>query len=117
MNVMSECLFCRIAAKKIPANILWENDQVLAFEDINPQAPVHFLIIPKKHYDSLLEIPSEDYGIISEIWSAAKKLVVDKKIDQQGFRWVVNTRDHGGQAVKHLHVHILGGRSMHWPPG
>jgi histidine triad (HIT) family protein len=114
---MSDCLFCRISAKKIPAKIIYEDSDTLAFEDINPQAPVHLLIIPKKHIPTSLEIAEEDEGLMGHLFRVAAKLAREKGIDERGFRLVINTNADAGQAVYHIHLHLLGGRPMHWPPG
>ena len=114
---MSDCLFCRIGSKKIPAKIIYEDTDTLAFEDINPQAPVHVLIIPKKHISTSLEIAEEDEGLIGHLFRVAAKLAIEKGIDERGFRLVVNTNADAGQEVYHIHLHLLGGRHMHWPPG
>ena len=114
---MSDCLFCKIIAKKIPAKIIHEDADTLAFEDINPQAPVHVLIIPKKHIPSALEITAEDEGLIGHLFSVAGKIAREKGIAERGFRLVVNTNADAGQEVYHIHLHVLGGRRMHWPPG
>lgn len=108
------CLFCRIIAGEIPSTRVYEDDKVLAFRDIDPQAPTHILIIPKEHYDSVMDAPAETIGYMSKI---AAKLAEDEGIAEKGFRLVMNTGDEGGQSVKHLHMHLLGGRSMEWPPG
>ncbi|MBO4384577.1 MAG: histidine triad nucleotide-binding protein [Clostridia bacterium] len=108
------CLFCRIIAGEIPSNKVYEDESFLAFRDIDPQAPTHILIIPKTHYDSVLEAPGEVVGRMSGI---AAKIAADEGIDNKGFRIVINTGEDGGQSVKHLHMHLLGGRSMEWPPG
>jgi histidine triad (HIT) family protein len=114
---MSDCLFCRIAAKKIPAKIIYEDAETVAFEDINPQAPVHVLIIPKKHISTALEIAEEDKGLIGHLFRVAAKIAGEKGIAERGFRLVVNTNSEAGQTVYHIHLHLLGGRHMHWPPG
>jgi histidine triad (HIT) family protein len=114
---MTECLFCKISSKKIPAKIIHEDADTLAFEDINPQAPVHVLIIPKKHIPSALEITAEDEGLIGHLFSVAGKIAREKGIAERGFRLVVNTNADAGQEVYHIHLHVLGGRRMHWPPG
>lgn len=108
------CLFCRIIAGEIPSTKVYEDENVLAFRDIDPQAPVHILLIPKKHFDSILEADPETVGMLTEV---AQKLAVEEGIAENGFRIVINTGDEGGQSVKHLHMHLLGGRSMEWPPG
>ena len=115
---MSDCIFCRIAAKEIPSNTVYEDEQVIAFRDLEPQAPEHVLIIPKKHVGSLLGLGQEDRELAAHIMvdvipAVARKLGVDEK----GFRIVVNTGKDGNQTVPHLHVHLLGGRLMQWPPG
>lgn len=114
---MSECLFCKIAAGKIPAKVIHEDELSLAFEDINPQAPVHTLVIPKKHISTSLEIADKDREIVGHMLMVAAKIAKDKGIDKKGFRLVMNTNADAGQTVFHIHLHILGGRVMHWPPG
>ncbi len=111
---MENCLFCRIASGEIPSNKVYEDERVLAFRDIDPQAPTHVLLIPKKHFANILEADSET---IAYLHSIVKKLVKELGIDETGFRVVINTGEDGQQTVKHLHIHILGGRSMQWPPG
>ena len=113
---MDDCLFCKIAAGQIPANKLYEDDQVLAFYDIDPQAPVHFLVIPKQHIACASEIDSENSQIVSHIFEVIAKLVASLKLSD-GYRVVNNCGVQGGQTVPHLHFHILGGRDMTWPPG
>ena len=108
------CLFCRIAEGEKPSTKVYEDDRVLAFRDIDPQAPVHVLIIPKTHFDSILEADGETLAYMAEI---AKRIAADEGLCERGFRIVVNTGEEGGQSVKHLHMHLLGGRSMQWPPG
>lgn len=112
---MSNCLFCKIVNKEISSDIVYEDDEVLAFNDIDPKAPVHILIIPKKHIPTFNDI--DDYSIIEKITKTIQKLVLDKKIDKKGYRIVANCNQNGGQAVFHLHYHLLGGRPMQWPPG
>ncbi len=114
---MSDCIFCKIAAKKIPAKVIFEDDLCLAFEDISPQAPVHTLVIPKKHISTSLEIAEEDSALVGHLVRAAAKIAKDKGIDEKGFRLVMNTNAEAGQTVFHIHLHLLGGRAMHWPPG
>lgn len=108
------CLFCRIISGEIPSARVYEDDFVYAFRDIDPQAPVHVLIIPKKHADSVLEA---EPCIIAHMTEAAKKIAAQEGLCEKGFRLVINTGEEGGQSVKHLHMHLLGGRSMQWPPG
>lgn len=111
------CIFCKIVRKEIPSKIIYEDDRVLAFHDIAPQAPVHILIIPKKHYSTLLDIKEDDRELIGYIFNIIKKIAKQTGVDERGFRIVVNCNQEGGQTVYHLHFHILGGRQMHWPPG
>lgn len=111
---MENCLFCKIVRGEIPSSKVYEDDRVLAFKDIDPQAPVHVLLIPKKHSDSILDTDTETMGYMCAI---AKKLANDLGIADKGFRIAVNTGEDGQQSVRHLHMHILGGRSMQWPPG
>jgi len=114
---MNNCLFCRISAKKIPANIIYEDSEAVAFEDINPQAPVHVLIIPKKHISTVLEINPEDNALIGHLFRVAAEIAKEKGIEKSGFRLLMNTNSDAGQTVFHIHLHLLGGRQMHWPPG
>jgi histidine triad (HIT) family protein len=113
---MDDCLFCKIVAGEIPSSRVYEDDKVIAFHDIDKKAPVHVLIIPKKHFTSLSETPEEDMGIFAHIMGVAKQLADELKL-QEGFRIVVNTGRNGGQTVPHLHFHLLGGRPLAWPPG
>jgi len=111
------CVFCDIVRKKRSAQILFEDNSVLAFEDINPQAPVHVLVIPKKHIPTSLDIKEEDFPLISYLIETAGRIAREKGIAERGFRLVMNCNREAGQTVFHLHLHVLGGRSMHWPPG
>ena len=111
------CLFCKIAAGEIPAEKLYEDDQVVAFKDIDPQAPIHILIIPRKHIATINDISLEDNGVIGHIHQIAVQLAKQSCIDESGFRLVNNCNDDGGQCVDHIHYHLLGGRKMAWPPG
>lgn len=112
-----DCLFCKITSKEIPAKIIYENDYIVAFEDINPQAPVHFLVIPKKHISTSLDITDEDNELIGRLYQAANKIARDRGIAEEGFRLVMNCNAGAGQTVFHIHIHVLGGRAMNWPPG
>ncbi len=112
-----KCIFCEIINKKIPAKIIYEDNMALAFEDINPQAPVHTLIIPKKHISTNLEIKEADNDLIGHMFQVANKIAKDKGVAEKGFRLVMNCNPESGQTVFHIHLHILGGRHMHWPPG
>lgn len=110
------CIFCKIAQGELPADLLLETENIIAFPDINPQAPTHILVIPKKHIASINQLGPEDGQIMGEILLAIQELAKQEKLEQ-GYRVVVNTGTHGGQSVAHLHFHILGGRSLQWPPG
>lgn len=112
---MSDCLFCKIVNKEIKSDIVYEDNDIIAFNDVNPQAPVHILIIPKQHIPTFNDI--NDYFILGKIASTIQKIVKDKKIDQAGYRIVINCNKMAGQAVFHLHYHLLGGRFLNWPPG
>lgn len=112
-----DCIFCRIAEKKLPSKILYEDEISLAFEDINPQAPVHVLIIPRKHLSTVLEIEDGDRELLGHLFLIAKKIAYQKGIAEKGFRLVMNCNREAGQTVFHIHIHLLGGRPMHWPPG
>ena len=112
----SDCLFCKIAAKKIPAKIVYEDDEVFAFEDIGPQAPTHVLICPQKHFASLAEATPEDQAVLGKVQLVAAELARKLKLGN-GYRTVVNTGAGAGQTVFHLHLHLLGGRGFGWPPG
>ncbi len=115
---MSETIFSKIIRKEIPAAIVFENDNVLAFKDINPQAPVHILIIPKKEIPSVRELNGREHGpLLGELIDAANQIAKDMKIDIGGFRLVFNCGPDAGQEVYHLHMHLLGGRKLNWPPG
>jgi histidine triad (HIT) family protein len=111
-----DCVFCKIANGEIPSKKAYEDDKVLAFYDLEPQAPVHVLIIPKAHIESAAMITPENSAIVAYIYEVAAKLAKELKLDG-GFRIVCNTGKDGGQTVPHLHFHLLGGRSMKWPPG
>ena len=108
---MEDCIFCKIIQGEIPSNKVYEDDEILAFKDINPMAPVHILVIPKKHIESANEITEEDEKVIGKIFTVIKKLAKDNNLDN-GYRIVNNCGEDGGQAVKHLHFHLLGGRKL-----
>jgi histidine triad (HIT) family protein len=111
------CLFCRIADRDIPAAIVYEDDRVLAFKDVNPQAPTHVLLIPKRHIASLTDLSPEDDALVGELVRRAAALAGELGIAAGGFRTVFNTNRDAGQTVFHIHLHLLGGRALHWPPG
>lgn len=114
---MSDCIFCKIARGEVPSDIIYEDDKIIAFNDLNPQAPIHFLVIPKEHISSMNEIDENNVSIISHIFLVINKIAKEKGIDEKGYRIVNNCGEFGGQTVEHLHFHILGGRKMLWPPG
>ena len=114
---MDDCLFCKMVSREIPSNIVFENDSVLAFRDIDPKAPTHILVIPKKHIQSINELGPDDQSLAGEILLAAKTIAKAEGIETSGFRTVFNTNDDGGQTVFHIHMHVLGGRRLLWPPG
>ena len=111
------CLFCKIIDKEIPSKIVYEDEHVLAFEDLTPQAPVHILVVPKKHISTSLDIEEEDNELIGRMFRAANAIAKEKGIAERGFRTVMNCNREAGQTVFHIHLHLLGGRAMHWPPG
>lgn len=110
------CIFCKIASGEIPSNKLYEDEQVLAFYDLEPQAPIHFLVIPKEHIPSAAAISAENSAIVAHIYEVIAKLAAELKLEG-GFRVVTNCGEQGGQTVQHLHFHVLAGRDMTWPPG
>jgi histidine triad (HIT) family protein len=112
-----ECLFCKIVAGDIDSDVVHSGENVLAFRDLNPQAPVHILIIPKDHIESAKAIRDRNGSLLAEILQAASHLARAEGIDRTGWRLVTNVGDHAGQSVHHLHFHLLGGRPMAWPPG
>ena len=113
-----DCLFCKIAGGEIPSKFIYEDESVVAFCDINPQAPQHILIVPRKHIESINAFEDDDKALAAHILvDVVPKLAKDLKIAESGYRVVINTGDEGGQTVHHLHVHLIGGRSMQWPPG
>ncbi|HEV8722135.1 MAG TPA: histidine triad nucleotide-binding protein [Candidatus Binatia bacterium] len=114
---MIDCLFCGIVEGKVPANIVYQDDSVVVFKDIRPRAPVHFLIIPRKHIVSVLDIDPNDGALVGQIFQVAARLAREHGVAESGFRVVVNVGADAGQSVFHLHYHLLGGRQMSWPPG
>ena len=112
----SDCLFCKIARKGIPAKIVYEDADVFAFEDISPQAPTHILVCPKKHFASLNEAAAEDQSVLGKLHLVAAQLARERDL-LDGYRTVINSGRGAGQSVFHLHLHLLGGRSFRWPPG
>ena len=114
---MSECLFCKIAAGEIPAKVVFSDERVVAFEDVEPQAPTHVLIIPRKHIDTVLDLTNEDQELVGYLHIVANKVATERSLDEDGFRLVTNCKKAAGQEVLHLHLHLLGGREFRWPPG
>ena len=114
---MDDCLFCRIVKKELPAKLLLENEEVVAFEDINPQAPTHILVVPKRHIPTLNDIVPEDSNLLGGLVMTAVNIARDRQISSSGYRLVLNTNRGAGQSVFHIHLHLIGGRSMAWPPG
>ena len=113
----TECIFCKIASGEIPADIVHETDQVVAFRDNNAQAPTHVLIIPRKHISTINSLEETDAGVVGQLFVAARDIAKAEGIDEQGFRVTMNCNRAGGQSVFHLHLHLLGGRNFSWPPG
>jgi histidine triad (HIT) family protein len=114
---MSDCLFCKIVSREIPGSIVYEDDRVLAFNDINPQAPTHVLVVPKRHIASLNEATADDDRLIGELVRRAAAIAAERGISAGGYRTVFNTNRDAGQTVFHVHLHLIGGRSLNWPPG
>ncbi|MFA4044771.1 MAG: hypothetical protein HZRFUVUK_001571 [Candidatus Fervidibacterota bacterium] len=114
---MQKCIFCDIANKRVESQIVYEDEEVIAFRDINPQAPTHILIIPKKHIGSLNEAQDEDAQLLGKLLLTARRIAVSEGISESGYRIVLNTNRQAGQSVFHIHLHLLGGRAFGWPPG
>jgi histidine triad (HIT) family protein len=114
---MDNCLFCRIVAHQLPARIVFEDDSVVAIEDVNPQAPVHLLVIPRRHLPSLKEATHEDEPLLGRLLTVAAQLARERGLELKGYRTVINSGAFAGQSIFHLHVHVLGGRVFRWPPG
>ena len=113
---MSETIFTHIINKTIPAEIIYEDDYVLAFNDINPQAPIHFLVIPKQPIATINDITESDEGLVGKLYTTAAKIAKSQGFDEQGFRTVMNCNEYGGQTVYHIHLHVLAGKPLGWPP-
>jgi histidine triad (HIT) family protein len=113
----SNCLFCKILAGDIPADIVHESDSAIAFRDINPQAPTHVVIIPRKHIATINEITIDDHAIVGSLYSAAREIAAAEGLSEEGYRTVMNCNEAAGQTVFHIHLHLLGGRTFSWPPG
>lgn len=114
---MADDLFCRIARGEIPATVVYQDDDIVAFRDISPQAPTHILLIPRKHIPDVLALAADDASLLGKIYAVAARLARDEGLAESGFRVVVNNGPDAGQSVPHLHFHLLGGRALGWPPG
>lgn len=114
---MGKSIFSKIIDREIPAEIIYEDEQLIAFKDINPQAPIHILIVPKKEIPTINDITEDDVGLMGRIFIAAKELAKKFNLSERGYRLVINCNEEAGQTVFHIHCHLLGGRTFHWPPG
>jgi histidine triad (HIT) family protein len=114
---MADCLFCKIIGREIPASIVYEDDRVLAFNDINPQGPTHVLVVPKKHIPTLNDLTPDDDAIVGEVVRRAGAIAAERGISAGGYRTIFNTNKEAGQTVFHIHLHLIGGRRLAWPPG
>ena len=114
---MEKCIFCKIIERQQPAKIVYEDDQVVAIEDIRPQAPVHLLVMPRKHMPALQDAESGDEAVMGHLLTVVAHLARERQLETRGYRTVINTGPWAGQTVYHLHLHVLGGRVFHWPPG
>lgn len=112
-----DCIFCKIINKEIPAKIIYEDEQVIAFDDISPKAPIHKLIIPRKHIATLNDVSQDDSKLVGHMMYTAQKIAKDLGIAEDGYRVIMNCNHGGGQLVFHIHLHLLGGRALQWPPG
>ena len=114
---MDDCIFCKIAEGEIPSDKLYEDDEIMAIHDLSQQAPVHFLVIPKKHIENIMEMESSDTELMGKMLFVAQELAKNSGCEENGGRFVINCKSHGGQTVYHVHCHFIGGRFMTWPPG
>jgi histidine triad (HIT) family protein len=114
---VSTCIFCRIVDGSIPAKVVYQDEHTLAFDDVSPQAPVHTLVIPKRHVAAIQDLGESDQALLGRLLLTCRKVATDKGLAEPGYRIVANTGQHGGQSVFHLHFHVLGGRPLGWPPG
>jgi histidine triad (HIT) family protein len=112
-----DCLFCKILAGEIPADIVFESDSVIGFRDISPQAPTHVLVIPRRHISTINDLEEGDRELVGELYLAAKQIASDEGLSEAGYRVVMNCNEGAGQSVFHIHLHLLGGRGLGWPPG
>ncbi len=114
---MTDCIFCKMVSGEIQPDVVYENDDVLAFRDVSPQAPTHVLVIPKKHYSTINDLQPEDAELMGKLVLSAQKVAEIDGLSEQGYRMVLNCNEGAGQTVFHIHMHVLGGRRMNWPPG
>lgn len=114
---MADCIFCKMVAGEINPDVVYEDEEVLAFRDVNPQAPVHVLVVPRRHIATLNDVTEAEAPLIGRLYLAAKKVAEHEGIAERGYRTLINCNPEAGQSVFHLHLHVLGGRPMHWPPG
>jgi histidine triad (HIT) family protein len=114
---MSDCLFCKIIKKEIPVARVFENDHAIIIRDINPQAPTHLLAIPREHFAGMHQVPEEQARLFSGLFTAIKRVIEQENLGEKGYRLVINSGETAGQTVPHIHVHVLSGRALHWPPG
>lgn len=112
-----DCIFCKIATHEVPARVAFENDRLIAFHDLFPQAPTHVLIIPKTHYTTMNDVPASESALLGEMMSTATTIAQELGVDESGYRVVMNCNKDGGQSVYHIHLHMLAGRQLGWPPG
>jgi histidine triad (HIT) family protein len=117
MGTSADCIFCKIAAGKIDADIVYQDDRAVAFRDLNPQAPTHVLVIPRKHVATINDVTESDVGDVGGLFLAAKAVAGQEGLEEKGYRVVMNCMEGAGQSVFHVHLHVLGGRSFRWPPG
>jgi histidine triad (HIT) family protein len=114
---MENCIFCKMVSGEIEPDVVYEDDDVLAFRDLNPQAPTHVLVIPKRHISTINDLEDVDAGLVGQLYLAAKEVARNDGISERGYRTVMNCNAEAGQSVFHVHLHVLGGRAMAWPPG
>jgi histidine triad (HIT) family protein len=114
---MADCLFCKMVSGEILTDVVFEDDDVLAFRDVNPQAPLHVLVIPKNHIPTVNDLTPEHAGLVGKMYLAARQIAADAGVAEPGYRMVMNCNPEAGQSVYHIHLHVLGGRPMSWPPG
>jgi histidine triad (HIT) family protein len=114
---MADCIFCKMARGEIKPDVVYEDDEVLAFRDMNPQAPTHFLVIPRRHIATTNDLEAGDTELVGKMYLAARQVAADEGVAERGYRMVMNCNPEAGQSVYHIHLHVLGGRPMNWPPG